>query len=593
MYRILDLFCGAGGFSYGLEQNNGFKTVIGLDFEKAAIDTFSYNFKEAVGICGNITNKEVKNRVVNLAKELKVNMIIGGPPCQGFSLKGKNLGLDDERNFLFLEYLELVERVNPEIFIIENVKNLYNAVGGYFREEIINKIKNMGYAVNCKILNAKDYGVPQNRERVFFIAHKELFLDFPSKSSSLVNVRDAISDLSYLESGEGAVETDYKMKPQSEYQKMMRATKLQYHIASNHSKMAINKLKMIPPECGKEHLPQHLHGKQKFSTTWGRLVWDDVSPTIDTRFDTPSNGRNSHPVLHRAITPREAARIQSFSDNFYFKGTKTQVCKQIGNAVPPLLAKALADSIANQVNQEQRIEKNFTIYNSNAYSMVESFIKQGLKVNHIITDPPYNISKDNNFSTMNKAKRQGVDFGDWDKNFDLFSWIKSYSKILDNNGSFIIFCSYRFLSHICDTLENSNCEVKDILVWQKSNPMPRNIDRRYVQDMEFAVWAIKKGAKWVFNKPDDKKYLRAIYTAPVVSGSERTEHPTQKSLKVMQEIMQIHTNENDLVLDPFMGSGSTGVAAINNGRKFLGIELSEKYYNIALNRLSNQSLLVY
>ena len=123
--------------------------------------------------------------------------------------------------------------------------------------------------------------------------------------------------------------------------------------------------------------------------------------------------------------------------------------------------------------------------------------------------------------------------------------------------------------------------------------MPRNIDRRYVQDMEFAVWAIKKGAKWVFNKPDDKKYLRAIYTAPVVSGSERTEHPTQKSLKVMQEIMQIHTNENDLVLDPFMGSGSTGVAAINNGRKFLGIELSEKYYNIALNRLSNQSLLVY
>ncbi|RUT51349.1 hypothetical protein BWK67_02180 [Campylobacter fetus] len=183
----------------------------------------------------------------------------------------------------------------------------------------------MGYVVNCKILNAKDYGVPQNRERVFFIAHKELFLDFPKENGKLVNVRDAISDLSYLESGDRTIESKYKIKPQSDYQKMMRADKSQYHVASNHSKLAINKLKMIPAECGKEFLPEHLHGKQKFSTTWGRLVWDDVSPTIDTRFDTPSNGKNSHPVLHRAITPREAARIQSFDDNFYFKGTKTQV----------------------------------------------------------------------------------------------------------------------------------------------------------------------------------------------------------------------------------------------------------------------------
>lgn len=588
MYRILDLFCGAGGFSYGLEQNKYFKTVIGLDFDKVAIDTFNYNFKQAVGICGDITSKEVKDNVVDLAKELKVNTIIGGPPCQGFSLKGKNLGLADERNFLFLEYLDLVKRINPEIVIIENVKNLYNAANGYFREEITNKIKNMGYAVNCKILNAKDYGVPQNRERVFFIAHKELFLEFPKENSDFVSVRDAIGDLNYLESGEGQLEADYKIEAQSDYQKAMRANKLQYHIASNHSKIAINKLKMIPSECGKEHLPKHLHGKQKFSTTWGRLVWGDVSPTIDTRFDTPSNGKNSHPVLHRAITPREATRIQSFDDNFYFKGTKTQACKQIGNAVPPLLAKALANSIASQINQEPHIGKNFTIHNANAYSIVESFIKQGLKVNHIITDPPYNISKDNNFSTMNSAKRQGVDFGEWDKNFDLFGWIKSYSQILDANGSFIIFCSYRFLSHICDTLERSNCEVKDILVWQKSNPMPRNINRRYVQDMEFAVWAVKKGAKWVFNKPNDKKYLRAIYTAPVVSGFERTEHPTQKSLKVMQEIIRTHTNKEDLILDPFMGSGSTGVAAVITGRKFLGIELSEKYYNIALSRLNHQ-----
>ena len=183
MYRILDLFCGAGGFSYGLEQNNNFKTLIGLDFEPAAIETFNYNFSEATGICGDITNSDVKQNIINLAKIRKVNMIIGGPPCQGFSLKGKNLGLADERNFLFKEYLDIVKEIKPDIFIIENVKNLYNSANGFFRDEITKTIKNMGYVVNCKILNAKDYGVPQNRERVFFIAHKEYFIDFPKPAT--------------------------------------------------------------------------------------------------------------------------------------------------------------------------------------------------------------------------------------------------------------------------------------------------------------------------------------------------------------------------------------------------------------------------
>lgn len=228
---------------------------------------------------------------------------------------------------------------------------------------------------------------------------------------------------------------------------------------------------------------------------------------------------------------------------------------------------------------------SFKVFNSSAYTLIEDFIKQKIKVDHVITDPPYNISKANNFATMSNAKRQGVDFGEWDKGFDLLGWIKDYSKILNNDGSFIVFCSYRFLSHICDALENSGCEVKDVIIWQKSNPMPRNINRRYVQDMEFAVWGVKKGAKWIFNKPNEKKYLRSIYTAPVVGGAERTEHPTQKSLKIMQEIIAVHTNRGEVILDPFMGSGTTGVAATNSGRKFIGIELSPKYYQIALERL--------
>ena len=125
----------------------------------------------------------------------------------------------------------------------------------------------------------------------------------------------------------------------------MRADYLQYHKATNHTTETIKKLKMIPAEGDKSYLPKHLHGNQKFSTTWSRLIWDIPSPTIDTRFDTPSNGRNTHPVLNRAITPREAARIQSFPDCFIFQGNKSSVCKQIGNAVPPLLAKAIGTHI--------------------------------------------------------------------------------------------------------------------------------------------------------------------------------------------------------------------------------------------------------
>ena len=349
MFRILDLFCGAGGFSLGFDKNPYFKTLLALDFEPAAIETFKQNFKNTQAICSDITDKNTKKQIINLAKELKINMIIGGPPCQGFSLKGKNLGLNDPRNFLFLEYLELVKELQPELFVIENVKNLLSSANGYFKNEIITRIKKLGYQVNCDILNAKDYGVPQNRQRAFFLASKNKILEFPKKFDSFVSVKDAISDLAYLESGEGQIISEYKNAPQSQYQTMLRGEFLQYHKASNHSKIALQKLKMIPCESGKEHLPKELHGKQKFGTTWGRLKWNEPSPTIDTRFDTPSNGTNSHPFLNRAITPREAARIQSFDDDFIFCGSKTQVCKQIGNAVPPLLAKALADKISNEL----------------------------------------------------------------------------------------------------------------------------------------------------------------------------------------------------------------------------------------------------
>ncbi|MTM42200.1 DNA (cytosine-5-)-methyltransferase [Turicibacter sanguinis] len=349
-FRILDLFCGAGGLSWGMHKNPHFKTMVALDFDEKAAATFKWNMPETDVVVGDITDAKVKEKIVSLAKAAGVNMLAGGPPCQGYSMKGKKLGLDDPRNFLFREYLDLVEQIQPDVFVIENVKGLLQSANGWFKEEIIQAIEKLGYSVNVKLLNAADFGVPQSRERAIFICSKHGSITLPNPTvHERTTVRDAIEDLAYLESAEGDFEQEYITDAKSEYQKMIRegSVKLYNHKASNHKQIAIDKLKMIPPEQGKECLPEELHGNQKFKTTWGRLKWDFVSPTIDTRFDASSNGTNNHPFLHRAITPREAARLQSFDDRFVFIGSKVYVRKQIGNAVPPLLAKAIADRIAN------------------------------------------------------------------------------------------------------------------------------------------------------------------------------------------------------------------------------------------------------
>ena len=588
-FRILDLFCGAGGFSCGLDSLENFNTVIGVDFDNKVLETFEKNISGTITIHGDLTDADIKNQIVSKAKELNVNMVIGGPPCQGFSLKGKNLGFNDPRNFLFKEFVSLVEQINPEVFIIENVKNLINACNGYFIKQILLEFHKLGYIVNYGILNAANYGVPQHRERAIIIGSKTKSIPLPQPTENLTTVRDAISDLAYLNSGEGAFISDYKNIPFSDYQTMLRngSKKLYNHEATSHSQIALDKLSMIPPEGDKSALPKELHGKQKFSTTWARLIWDTQSPTIDTRFDTPSNGRNSHPFLNRAITPREAARIQSFPDTYIFYGNKCNVCKQIGNAVPPLLARAIGLEVINSYKSCSINTDDYLLILGDSLSVVKELIAQKKYVDAIITDPPYNISKENNFSTM-KNPRKGVDFGAWDNNFNVCRWISDFSKLLKKDGSMIVFCSYRYISELISEMEQNNIEVKDILIWKKSNPMPRNINRRYVQDMEFAIWGVKKGAKWIFNKPDTTPYLRSVFETGLVSGSERTIHPTQKSLKLMKEIIKIHTNENNSILDPFMGSGTTGVAALELKRKFIGIEVFPEYFDIAIKRIDNK-----
>ena len=217
---------------------------------------------------------------------------------------------------------------------------------------------------------------------------------------------------------------------------------------------------------------------------------------------------------------------------------------------------------------------------ANAIHLLKQLNDNNIMVDAIITDPPYNISKPNNFNTLNRA---GIDFGEWDKNFDMTSWITIASNLVKPGGAIIIFSAWREMGDIAKALENNDFVVKTMLRWVKKNPMPRNVERLYVSDVEYAVWAIKKGDKWTFNK-GDCSYRRPEYSSGVVCGKERLGHPTQKSIHIMKEIIETHTNENDIIIDPFSGSFTTMAACISTNRKFIGSELEGKWIEIAKER---------
>lgn len=223
------------------------------------------------------------------------------------------------------------------------------------------------------------------------------------------------------------------------------------------------------------------------------------------------------------------------------------------------------------------------LYNGNCITEMQDIEKE--TVDALITDPPYNIARKNSFTSMGRA---GIDFGEWDKNFDLTSWIPEAVDKIKKGGNIVIFADWKSTTPIIGQLETLNCEVKDMIRIEKSNPMPRNRDRRFIVDYEIAIWAVKKGAKWTFNRISET-YERPLIKTKVTPKSEKIGkgHPTQKNIETMEWIIHRLTNENDLILDPFMGSGSTGVAAKINNRNFIGIELDNNYYSMSKERILN------
>lgn len=350
--KVIDLFAGVGGMSLGFEKQ-GFDVVLANECDPSIAEAYKENHTKTKMIVGDITTLDLKESFGKYNG--KVDVVIGGPPCQGFSQKGKRKTIHDERNFLFKYYVKVVELVKPKYFVMENVPNLLTAEKGYFKKEIEELFNAMGYSLTMGVLNASDYGVPQNRKRAVIIGKLNGNApELPTPLNKRVTIWDAISDLAYLESGEGQEEQLYINEPETDYQKKLRKNSkcLYNHIATKHSKVALERLSLIPENAGREVLPAEHLTKSIYSGTWTRMRRDEISVTITTRFDTPSSGKFTHPFLNRAITVREAARIQSFPDDFKFVGNKCSQMKQVGNAVPPLLAAAVAKVIIDDIKEE-------------------------------------------------------------------------------------------------------------------------------------------------------------------------------------------------------------------------------------------------
>ncbi len=350
--NAIDLFAGCGGLSKGF-MDAGFNVILGVDNNDAALKTFAYNHKNAKVLCGDLSDKSTFDTIRDLIDNKTIDLIIAGPPCQGFSLTGPR-HFDDERNRLYLAVFKAVELFSPQAFVIENVIGMASLYGGQIKDEILRRFRALGYSVECKILCAADYGVPQLRKRLVFVGMKPehgsfTFPDPIVDPAHYITCRDAIDDLPSLEFDLGQETSEYTSPPRTEYQKKMRGdcTVLYNHVGTRHTELVKHVISLVPEGGNYKDLPDGVGTSRRFHEAWTRYDGNRPSRTIDT-----GHRNHFHYKYNRVPTIRENARLQSFPDDFVFLGTKTQQNRQVGNAVPPLLGYYLGLQIKRYIDTE-------------------------------------------------------------------------------------------------------------------------------------------------------------------------------------------------------------------------------------------------
>ena len=349
--KVIDLFSGCGGFSFGFE-NAGYHVVLGVDNDKASLETFKANHKNSKTLLADLHNDSAIDDIINEVKEHKIDVIIAGPPCQGFSLTGaRNEG--DDRNKLFYSVFKLAEKIKPRAIIIENVPGLATLYNGFAKKAILKEFERLNFSNNFKVLFAPDYEVPQIRKRIFFVGlNSDLGkFEFPKeilKPENYNTTSIAISDLPTLENELGEEKSIYDKPAKTEYQKKLRnGSKILFnHVASKHTDLVINVISQVPDGGNHKDLPKGVGESRTFNEAWTRYNSKKPSKTIDT-----GHRNHFHYKFNRIPTVRENARLQSFPDNFVFVGTRTQQNRQVGNAVPPLLGFHVAEKLSTYLNK--------------------------------------------------------------------------------------------------------------------------------------------------------------------------------------------------------------------------------------------------
>lgn len=357
--------------SWGLHKA-GFCVLAAVDIWQTALETFQLNHLQAQIFCEDIRKLHAKTVMKQIGlKAGDLDCLVGGPPCQGFS---KNVPaawrfLDDPQNMLFRDFVEYVREFQPKVVVMENVAEIYNAYDGLVRAEIEGELASLGYATKAKVLYAPDYGIPQRRRRCFFFASRTgVSPAFPERTFSkndsedlFVDVQEyrsawsAISDLPSLKNGEGVEGMEYDKEPQNDYQRLMRrgSSKLYDHVTRKLKEKQMERIAALRPGQAWKSLPKRLQPKSGYSGAYGRLDEKMIAPTITRWVFHPGSGRFCHPREPRLITIREAARIQSLSDDFRLTGTYIEKAHQIGNAVPPLFMMSLAGRIKTCLEGER------------------------------------------------------------------------------------------------------------------------------------------------------------------------------------------------------------------------------------------------
>lgn len=368
----IDLFCGAGGLSAGLEMA-GFQVLAGVDLFEAAGKTFEATHPHATFIGKPIEDVTIDElMLVTGLRKGELTILAGGPPCQAYSVYNHQRGMHDGRATLFREYLRIVEGLLPEWIVMENVMGIYSIGGGVAVRAIKAELAALGYEVKEKVLKAEEYGVPQERRRVVFIGNRTgaaVRHPKPSHGEGLLpftRIRDAIDDLAVLQNGEDRGDLPYTHAPKGDFQRFVRGNRksVKNHSAPRLGKMNVERLTHIAPGGSWRDIPHALlpegmkRAKRSDHTKrYGRMTWDGLSCTVLTKCDIHW-GAYIHPEQDRAISVREAARLQAFPDWFEFQGSRTDQYIQVGNAVPPMLGRAIGQTVVDliaEANESSRM----------------------------------------------------------------------------------------------------------------------------------------------------------------------------------------------------------------------------------------------